>query len=304
MKRGQFGPECRATRLHGSSSNGGSLCVYGPILRSFRSPAAERLHARRDSRRHDVDLDSHDRRGHGFGGVGDGISKSRRALEQFDRLRTAAQQLSLDLQGVTVNAGRPPGAAGGESRVFRVYRRRHSKLPQAINAEHTAGTRSVEFVIRPLDLTVGERGDILMFTTRNAARPFLGRYHSALIRLTLRFNPTWPRWPGFSAADVAPSRLAGSLGVNQNLEFRQSPPEDVFPTTIFRFVLRTANRGQQLGRSDQAESLRDPVLTTFFPSTPALGTSPGLPTSAECHRLIASILDGHLGEWHHPPAPS
>src|SRR5208283_901168 len=26
------------------------------------------------------------------------------------------------------------------------------------------------------DSSVGERGDILMFTTRNAARPFLGRY--------------------------------------------------------------------------------------------------------------------------------
>ena len=43
-----------------------------------------------------------------FGGVGDGIAKSRRALEQFDRLRTAAQQLRLDLQGVTVKLdGRP-----------------------------------------------------------------------------------------------------------------------------------------------------------------------------------------------------
>ena len=43
-----------------------------------------------------------------FGGVGDGISKSRRAMEQFDRLRTAAQQLRLDLQGVTVTLdGRP-----------------------------------------------------------------------------------------------------------------------------------------------------------------------------------------------------
>ena len=60
-----------------------------------------------------------------FGGVGDGIAKSRRAMEQFDRLRTAVQQLRLDLQGVTVTLGRPPGAAGGESRVFRVYRRRH-----------------------------------------------------------------------------------------------------------------------------------------------------------------------------------
>ena len=34
-----------------------------------------------------------------FGGVGDGISKSRRAMEQFDRLRTAAQQLRLDCKG-------------------------------------------------------------------------------------------------------------------------------------------------------------------------------------------------------------
>jgi len=46
-----------------------------------------------------------------FGDVGEGIRKSRNALEQFDRLRTAAQQLNQDLNCTTAvpdgRAGRP-----------------------------------------------------------------------------------------------------------------------------------------------------------------------------------------------------
>ncbi len=89
-----------------------------------------------------------------FGGVGDGIAKSRRALEQFDRLRTAAQQLRVDLQGVTVTmdgrAVRPEENQG----YFEV-----------IKSDSDAGA----------DPTAIKRGNIVMFTARNAARLFTGR---------------------------------------------------------------------------------------------------------------------------------
>ncbi len=101
-----------------------------------------------------------------FGGVGDGISKSRRAMEQVDRLRTAAQQLRLDLQGVTVTLDGRPARPEENQGYFEYIEGGILGLPKAINAV-TGGTN---------DTSVGERGDILMFTTRNAARPFLGRY--------------------------------------------------------------------------------------------------------------------------------
>src|SRR5271166_505699 len=97
-----------------------------------------------------------------FGGVGDGIAKSRRALEQFDRLRTAAQQLRLDLQGVTVTLdGRPARPEEGrgyfeyvEGGILSMTQPNGTPgIPQAIN-DVTGGT----------DGTVGERGDILMLT--------------------------------------------------------------------------------------------------------------------------------------------
>ena len=53
-----------------------------------------------------------------FGGVGEGIAKSRRSMEQFDRLRAAAQQLRIDLQGLTVTLDGRPVLPRGGARVF------------------------------------------------------------------------------------------------------------------------------------------------------------------------------------------
>jgi len=96
-----------------------------------------------------------------FGGVGDGISKSRRALEQFDRLRTAAQQLRVDLQGVTVTMD-----------------------GRAVRPEENQGYFEVLEGGPDMgaDPTVIEHADILMFTARNAARPFAGRYQSGCMQ--------------------------------------------------------------------------------------------------------------------------
>ena len=67
------------------------------------------------------------------------------------------------------------------------------------------------------------RGDILMFTTRNAARPFVGRYVlNAVIRRTYaairrgRGGLVPPR------QDVAPPRLVGGAGRGSESELRQS----------------------------------------------------------------------------------
>ena len=103
-----------------------------------------------------------------FGGVGTGISKSRRALEQFDRQRTAAQQLLSDLNGVT--AQRLDGRPGRPEESFGYFELVEGSYYFAANLP------AIDDVTNNPDLTVSERGDILLFTSRNAARPFVGRY--------------------------------------------------------------------------------------------------------------------------------
>ena len=44
-----------------------------------------------------------------FGRVGTTMRNARRALEQFDRLRTAAQQLNSDMNGITAGPMAEPG---------------------------------------------------------------------------------------------------------------------------------------------------------------------------------------------------
>jgi type II secretory pathway component PulJ len=120
-----------------------------------------------------------------FGGVGDGISQSRRALEQFDRLRSTVQQFRRDLQGATVTpdgrAAKPEQSPGylevinpgdaqkayqlvGKPGNFTAYTS-YSSDPVAVS---TGGTLA--------DSTVGPRGSVVMLTSRNAVRPFTGRY--------------------------------------------------------------------------------------------------------------------------------
>lgn len=166
-----------------------------------------------------------------FGGVGEGIAKARRAMEQFDRLRTAQQQLRIDLQGLTVTPdGRParpeenrgylefieggilslPQASGNPPALQLLG----SGSPQAINPQSATSL--------PFDLAVGERGDILMFTTRNADRPFVGRY-------ALSADPTNPTMQS-DVAEVAWFLRGKTLhrrvllvapGVAQNPQFSQ-----------------------------------------------------------------------------------
>ena len=101
-----------------------------------------------------------------FVGVGASISEARRALETFDRLRATASLLRMDLQGVTVTMSPPIKPESGEG--YFEYVEGHWIDPPA-----------KDFSVTPPadDYTVGQRGDILMFTTRNGDRPFVGRYH-------------------------------------------------------------------------------------------------------------------------------
>lgn len=125
-----------------------------------------------------------------FGDVGPGIANARKALEQFDRLRTAAQQLNSDLNNVTARldgrAGRPEEALGYFELIEGSYLFLNPTTPVNPTTSTSAPSGYPYYAIQPnpanstqylRDYSVGERGDILMFTARNAAHPYVGRYN-------------------------------------------------------------------------------------------------------------------------------
>ena len=120
-----------------------------------------------------------------FGRVGNGIgSSARRALEQFDRLRTAEAQLRMDLGGVTATM-LPPQRAEAAPGYFEIIAgwsaAGGSVQPSPVDASGNQDTT----VAQP-------RGSILMFTTRSTIQPFVGR-----------FDPTEGSSPGTIQSYVA-----------------------------------------------------------------------------------------------------
>ena len=130
-----------------------------------------------------------------FSGVGDGISKSKKIIESFDRLRLTESLLRQDLGGITVTmippwkpdeakgyfeyiengyvpVVNPPLNYGDPPAVILDPNDPRSKPPylqlSASNANNPPTPNNG-------DTTVGQRGDILMFTTRSLTRPFIGR---------------------------------------------------------------------------------------------------------------------------------
>jgi type II secretory pathway component PulJ len=98
-----------------------------------------------------------------FSSVGSSINNARAAMETKDRVRAAAAMLRMDLEGVTVTMLPPrrPEAAEG----YFEYIEGATLDPAPVDSLNGG----------ILDNTAGQRGDILMFTTRNSSRPFVGR---------------------------------------------------------------------------------------------------------------------------------
>ena len=130
-----------------------------------------------------------------FGRVGTSITNSRSMLEATDRLRLAGARLQLDLGGVTATMLPPRRPDDGEgyfeymegpvgvgiwpssSGNFGTYANQ-VMLPYTI-AQDSSGTTSTPNL--PPDTTVGDFDDILMFTTRSTAQPFVGKIPTSII---------------------------------------------------------------------------------------------------------------------------
>lgn len=113
-----------------------------------------------------------------FESVGRGISNSRALLDTNDRLRMAALQLQRDLGGVTVTMlppRRPEDNEGYfeylEGPIGPVFR--PEALARDFDKPRTATT--ADPIPYESDTTVADNDDILLFTTRTSADPFVGR---------------------------------------------------------------------------------------------------------------------------------
>jgi prepilin-type N-terminal cleavage/methylation domain-containing protein len=224
-----------------------------------------------------------------FGGVGDGISKSRRAMEQFDRLRTAVQQLRLDLQGITVKLDGHPVRPEENAGYFELIEGGILSVPQANgSAGSPQAVIADDLTITPLprDYAVGERGDILMFTTRNAARPFVGRYQLSVDpnNATLQSDVAEVAW--FLRGKTLHRRvLLVAPGVGQNQSFASLPAKTFYANNDIS-VHRTNGRlvANSLGDLTKRENrFAHPIAPQYvFPFDVRAWGVLGLPTLAEC----------------------
>ncbi|MGD0901207.1 MAG: type II secretion system protein [Thermoguttaceae bacterium] len=218
-----------------------------------------------------------------FAGVGDGISKARRAMEQFDRLRTTAQQLRMDLQGVTVTLDGRPARPEENRGYLEIIEGGMLSIPQAILVPSSGTSQAINAVTGTPDLTVGERGDILMFTTRNAQRPFVGRYEP--VNLTLQSDVAEVAW--FLRGKTLHRRvLLVAPGVNQNSAFTAlgslaQRPNYYANNDISVRLVNNQLVANSLGDLTKRENrFAHPV--DVFPFDVRRWGSLGLPTLAEC----------------------
>jgi type II secretory pathway pseudopilin PulG len=119
-----------------------------------------------------------------FGDVSQGIADSRSMLEAADRLRLAATRLQQDLSGVTVTMSPPRKPENNEG--YFEYIEGPVVAPPSNVAYDPALKKPADVAFNTSvipassDTTAGDFDDILMFTTRSAGRPFVGRYLNGL----------------------------------------------------------------------------------------------------------------------------
>ena len=118
-----------------------------------------------------------------FGIVGDNVSNSRATIEMTDQLRAAKHKLQLDLQGATTQMLPPRRPEWGEG-YFEIIEGPVGRLPANTKWVASDTYDSTQLPTAPVnaastkpDTTVGDSDDILMFTTRSRAEPFVGRFY-------------------------------------------------------------------------------------------------------------------------------
>jgi len=114
-----------------------------------------------------------------FAAVSQGIRNSRATMEMAGRLRAAKRKLQLDLEGRTVIVSPPARPAAGEGYLEIIEGPLGPVMP-VWTVDPTTTVAYNEDTGGP-DTTVADFDDILMFTTRSRAGPFVGRYGTGTI---------------------------------------------------------------------------------------------------------------------------
>ena len=230
-----------------------------------------------------------------FGGVGDGIAKSRRAMEQFDRIRTAAQQLRIGSARGDGDAGRSSVRPEERRRVSRIYRRRPRErspgesiraFPQAINAVTDGERFDRGPARRHPDVHHPQRhptvpGPVSLHDTTPQPHAAIRRGRGGLVP---------PRH------DVAPPRLVGGPWRGSDSGIRQTPQGTFYASNDIS--VRLVN-GQLV-----PNSLGDLTKRENRFAHPGIHVSvrrPRLGVSGASHvgRMLVADLDEQLGQWHH-----
>lgn len=125
-----------------------------------------------------------------FGSVSNSVTDSRALLETADRLRLAGARLQQDLTGVTVRVDQAPPRKPEENQGYFEYiegpmgvqpvdttNLAAAARPIPVNSDvaDTADANLQPIDYHPLDSTIGDVDDILMFTTRSDTQSFVGK---------------------------------------------------------------------------------------------------------------------------------
>ncbi|MGO8689991.1 MAG: type II secretion system protein J [Thermoguttaceae bacterium] len=124
-----------------------------------------------------------------FAQLGTSVNNSRATLETADRLRACQLRLQMDIEGLTVTMLPPRRVENEEG--YGEYREGgapgSANCPSPTPVNSLTGSSDSSFATTTVTGgtvagTVGETGDILMFTSRNSNRPFSGQYNGATIQ--------------------------------------------------------------------------------------------------------------------------
>jgi prepilin-type N-terminal cleavage/methylation domain-containing protein len=202
-----------------------------------------------------------------FGKVTEGVSESRSLLEMAERLRLTAQRLQLDLAGVTVTMNPPRNPANNEG-YFEYIEGSTSISSLAWNTNASVA-----------DTTVGQVGDILMFTTRSSGQPFVGK------------DPLAPGGVGrFYVAEVAWFIRGHTLHRRVLLVLPDTTDLSAAPRAGFYATYDVSARwnGTKMVANTLADLTQRENRFAHNTTCPPVGPSPcdwgqlGLPTLAEC----------------------
>jgi hypothetical protein len=222
-----------------------------------------------------------------FGTLGQSITDSRAILEASERLRSAAARLQMDLQGVTVTMLPPRNPDDGEGYFEYIegpvtqgfdWLNKNPAPPNDIRPKPV----NSEIAGNPLDTSVGDFDDILMFTTRSTSKPFIGLFNGGSVQSDvaevawfIRGRTLYRRQLLVASGLPVPSAIANATGFYANNDISVRVENDNLLANTLSDLTRRECRYAHSG-------MTPPHATIHFPFDARVWGALGLPTLREC----------------------